>query len=232
MRYAADKTTPQQARNASTAVLKSPWLSGTCGHCGCCFAPIRRDQRFCPGGACRRAFWRREYLRVRAAILGAKRYHAPSKNYEWETPDNIFLPLREEFGLAVDVCATPENAKCQIYFSPQQDGLTIDWSAYYPRALWMNPPYGKEIGRWIRKAYDESTRGATVVCLIPSRTDTSWWHDYCLKGEVRYLRGRICFKGSRVGRAPFPSVIVIFRPSVQPPGRLAALVEAARLVMG
>ena len=73
----------------------------------------------------------------------------------------------------------------------------------------MNPPYGRAIKHWVEKAYTESKRGATVVCLIPARTDTAYWHDYCFKGEVRFLRGRLSF--SNKGTAPFPSAVVIFR---------------------
>ena len=73
----------------------------------------------------------------------------------------------------------------------------------------MNPPYGREIGKWMRKAYESSLYGATVVCLVPARTDTAWWHDYAMKGEVEFVRGRLKFGGSKAS-APFPSAIVTF----------------------
>jgi phage N-6-adenine-methyltransferase len=130
-----------------------------------------------------------------------------SKKLDWETPLELFEALDREFGFDLDVCATADNAKCARYYTPEQDGLKQRWEG----VCWMNPPYGRDIGKWIRKAYEESLRGATVVCLVPSRTDTSWWHDYCLKGEIRYIRGRLRFSGARVN-APFPSAIVIFRP--------------------
>jgi len=76
---------------------------------------------------------------------------------------------------------------------------------------WMNPPYGRTIGKWMRKAYESSLTGSTVVCLVPARTDTAWWHDYAIKGEVRFLRGRLKFGGS-ANSAPFPNAVVIFRP--------------------
>ena len=130
-----------------------------------------------------------------------------SKKLDWETPLELFEALDREFGFDLDVCATADNAKCARYYTPEQDGLKQRWEG----VCWMNPPYGRDIGKWIRKAYEESLRGATVVCLVPSRTDTSWWHDYCLKGEIRYIRGRLRFGGARAN-APFPSAIVIFRP--------------------
>jgi site-specific DNA-methyltransferase (adenine-specific) len=83
-----------------------------------------------------------------------------------------------------------------------------DWA---PNVCWMNPPYGRTIGLWVKKAWDEASRGATVVCLLPSRTDTKWFHDYCMRGDVTFLRGRLKF-GDAKNSAPFPSVIVRFSP--------------------
>lgn len=77
----------------------------------------------------------------------------------------------------------------------------------------MNPPYGRTIGKWVRKAWEASREGATVVCLLPARTDTAWWHDYCMRGEVRFIRGRLKFGDSKSG-APFPSAVVVFRPGI------------------
>jgi hypothetical protein len=73
----------------------------------------------------------------------------------------------------------------------------------------MNPPYGRSIGKWVTKAYEESLKGTPVVCLLPARTDTSWWQDYCVKGLVKFVRGRLKFGDGR-NSAPFPSAIVIF----------------------
>jgi site-specific DNA-methyltransferase (adenine-specific) len=75
----------------------------------------------------------------------------------------------------------------------------------------MNPPYGSGIGAWMRKAYESSLLGATVVCLVPARTDTAWWQDIAVLGEIRFLRGRLRFGGAATG-APFPSAVVIYRP--------------------
>jgi phage N-6-adenine-methyltransferase len=132
--------------------------------------------------------------------------HFSSISVEWETDQQTFDVLNAEFGFEMDVCATPQNAKCPRYFSPSDDGLAQEWKGI----CWMNPPYGRVIGRWVSKAYESSLKGATVVCLIPARTDTRWWHDYVMKGEVRLIRGRLRFGGSN-GNAPFPSAIVVFR---------------------
>lgn len=129
---------------------------------------------------------------------------------DWETPPEVFDPLNEEFSFTLDVCATPETAKCSAYYTPEYDALSRTWWG----TCWMNPPYGRQIGKWVRKAYEESRRGATVVCLLPARTDTAWWHDYCMQAdEVRFLRGRVYFwqDGARSAAAPFPSAVVVFR---------------------
>jgi phage N-6-adenine-methyltransferase len=131
-------------------------------------------------------------------------------NNNWSTPQEFFDALDSEFSFDLDVCAQFWNAKCLRYFSPEQDGLRKQWAG----TCWMNPPYGREIEEWIQKAYEESLRGCTVVCLIPARTETAWFHDYCLKGEVRFVRKRIWFTdiNGRTGRPRFGSAIVIFRP--------------------
>jgi len=124
----------------------------------------------------------------------------------WETPQNLFDKLNEEFHFTLDVCALPKTAKCESYFTPQIDGLKQEWSG----VCWMNPPYGKEIGIWLEKAYLESLKGVTIVCLIPSRTDTKYWHNYCMKAdEIRFIKGRLKFGDSK-NSAPFPSAIIIF----------------------
>lgn len=131
-------------------------------------------------------------------------------NNRWSTPQNLFDKLNQEFGFDLDACAEGWNHKCDKYFTPDIDGLAQEWSG----TVWMNPPYGHEIKSWIRKAYKESLNGSTVVCLVPARTETAWFHDYCLKGEVRFVRGRIHFSDfeGKSGRPRFGSAIVIFRP--------------------
>lgn len=127
----------------------------------------------------------------------------------WETPPEVFEPLNKEFNFTLDVCASKDNAKCKSYYDVDDDGLRCLWQG----TCWMNPPYGRQIAKWVKKAYESSLHGATVVCLVPARTDTSWWHDYCMKGEVRFIRGRIYFlkDGKKTTAAPFPSAIVIFK---------------------
>lgn len=119
----------------------------------------------------------------------------------------LFRMLDAEFGFELDVCATPDNAKCATYFSPEVNGLRQQWRG----VCWMNPPYGNAIGDWMAKAYLSSLEGATVVCLVPARTDTQWWHGFAMRGEIRFLQGRLRFGGGQ-NSAPFPSAIVVFRP--------------------
>jgi phage N-6-adenine-methyltransferase len=129
---------------------------------------------------------------------------------DWATPERLFRVLDAEFHFDLDVCADPTNAKCKAYITRDQDALSTAWGRL---TCWMNPPYGRKIGDWIAKAYRASQSGSTVVCLIPARTDTSWWHEFCLKGEIRFLRGRLTFDDAKQGRCPFPSAIVVFRPT-------------------
>ena len=128
---------------------------------------------------------------------------------EWETPQDLFDRLHEVFHFTLDVCATRENAKAPAYFDKGVDGLAQPWTG----TCYMNPPYGREIGKWVQKAYESGKAGATVVCLLPARTDTKWWQQYCKKGEVHFIKGRLKFGGSKTG-APFPSAIVVFRPTL------------------
>lgn len=115
--------------------------------------------------------------------------------------------MNKEFHFNLDVCATKVNAKCEKYYTKKEDGLSQQWHGN----CWMNPPYGREIGKWMKKALEASKEGALVACLVPARTDTAWWHEYAMKGEIRFIRGRLKFGGSQ-NSAPFPSAVVIFRP--------------------
>ncbi|MDQ3831742.1 MAG: phage N-6-adenine-methyltransferase [Candidatus Tectomicrobia bacterium] len=127
---------------------------------------------------------------------------------QWSTPDELFASLNDEFGFTLDVCADESNAKCAHYLTKEMDGLKHKWTG----TCWMNPPYGSEIDRWVQKAYEASLYGAIVVCLLPARVDTRWWHNYVtLASEIRYLKGRIKF-GGQTNSAPFPSAVVMFRP--------------------
>jgi phage N-6-adenine-methyltransferase len=135
--------------------------------------------------------------------------HFASNYHGWETPMATFSPLNEEFHFECDVAALPHNTKVPAhYFTPDMDGLKQEWTG----VCWCNPPYGREIGRWVQKAYESSLQGATIVCLLPCRSDTAWWHSWVMKAdEVRFIRGRLKFSGSK-NSAPFPSCVVIFRP--------------------
>lgn len=134
--------------------------------------------------------------------------HFSSKSNEWTTPQHLFDELNREYHFTLDPCATHENAKCEKYFTEKENGLLQDWS---DDVVFMNPPYGREIKHWIKKAYEESLNGAIVVCLIPARTDTTYWHDYIFGKafDIRFLKGRLKFGGSK-NSAPFPSAIVIY----------------------
>lgn len=136
--------------------------------------------------------------------------HFSSSTDQWETPQDFFDALNTVFNFERDVCALPENAKCAKYYSPAEDGLKQPWSG----VIWLNPPYGKTIRLWMEKAAAAARNGATVVCLVPVRTDTVWWQTYCAKAsEIVYIEGRLCFGNSK-NSAPFPSAIVVFRPSI------------------
>lgn len=115
-----------------------------------------------------------------------------SNEESWSTPKSLFAALDAEFGFTLDPCASAENATVERFFTKDDDGLAQDWDG----VVFMNPPYGRTIGRWVEKAYRESLRGAVVVCLIPARTDTAYWHDYVMRAsEVRFIRGRLHFGG-------------------------------------
>ena len=133
--------------------------------------------------------------------------HYSSATNEWATPQNVFDELNEEFNFMLDPCATKENAKTDKFFTIEDDGLSQEWT----ETTFMNPPYGREIKKWVKKAYEESLKGTVVVCLIPARTDTSYWHEYIFEKacEIRFVKGRIKFGDSEQG-APFPSAVVVF----------------------
>lgn len=130
--------------------------------------------------------------------------HFMSRSNEWETPQDLFDELNREFDFTLDVAATEQNTKCARFYDRAQDGLAQPWDG----VCWCNPPYGREIAKWVKRAAEASS---TVVMLLPARTDTRWFHDYIYgKAEIRFIRGRLRFSGATVN-APFPSMIVIFR---------------------
>ena len=123
------------------------------------------------------------------------------------TPQRFFDQLNREFGFTLDAAASIQNAKCGAFFSKDHDALAQNWCG----VVWCNPPYGIHVGRWVEKGYLEAQDGATVVMLLPANTDTRWFHDFCLKGEIRFIKGRLQF-GNTDSVAPFASMVVIFRP--------------------
>ena len=133
--------------------------------------------------------------------------HFSSATELWSTPQEFFDQQNSLYGpFEIDVCADKTNAKCPVFFDKDADGLKQEWRG----KCWMNPPYGKEIGKWMKKAYESAGSGTSVVCLVPARTDTKWWHDYAMKGSITFIRGRLKFGGSK-NSAPFPSAVVVFQ---------------------
>ena len=133
-----------------------------------------------------------------------------SKDDSWETPPSLFNILDMEFNFTLDPCCTKQTAKCKKFFTKEEDGLIQDWSK---DIVFVNPPYGREIGKWVEKSYNETKKGAKIVMLIPSRTDTKWFHDFIYnKAEIRFLKGRIRFLQNKkeLNAAPFPTMLIIF----------------------
>lgn len=136
--------------------------------------------------------------------------HFMSVTCEWATPQWLFDALHREFGFTLDPCSTHGNAKCGRHFTRAENGLTQSWAH---EVVFMNPPYGREIILWMRKAHLSALHERTiVVCLVPARTDTRWWHSYAMKHEIRLFHGRLCF-GDGTNPAPFPSAVVVMRPA-------------------
>ena len=166
-------------------------------------APTGRTRLYC-SGACRQAAHRRRHARLRTTreVLGS------SRSDDWPTDPGFFSVMNERYGpFDLDPCATAENAKCPRFYTREDDGLSRPWTG----RVFCNPPYGRQIGAWVARAYEAAQGEAElVVCLLPARTDTSWWHDYATRGEVEFVRGRLRF-GPLTNPAPFPSVVVVFR---------------------
>lgn len=134
-----------------------------------------------------------------------------SKKMDWETPQDFFDEIDNEFHFTLDACANGTNHKCDKYFSESDDGLKQNWGG---QTVWCNPPYGREIGNWVQKCSQESKQeNTTVVMLIPARTDTKYFHEYIYNKqnvEIRFIKGRLRFVGAAES-APFPSMVVVFR---------------------
>lgn len=128
-----------------------------------------------------------------------------SNNQEYATPWELFNKINKEFNFTLDVCADEHNHKCEKYFTKEENALKQVWCG----SCWMNPPY-KDMKKWVIKAYNESRKSdCTVVCLIPARTNTNWWHEYCMKGQILFIEGRPKFEGCKHG-LPQPLAFVIF----------------------
>ena len=130
-----------------------------------------------------------------------------SNTDEWATPKLFFEELNKKYNFTLDPCATNENHKCNYYFTKEQDGLKQSWS---DQRVFCNPPYGREINKWVEKAYNENkNKNVFVVMLVPARTDTRWFHDYIYnKHEIKFIKGRLKFNDGKQS-APFPSMLVI-----------------------
>jgi len=125
---------------------------------------------------------------------------------EWETPQDLFLMINHVYKFDIDVCATRENTKCKRYFTPEVDGLAQNWTG----TVWCNPPYGRDVVKWVQKAHESHKQGATVVMLLPSRTDTQWIHQYVFgSAQVIFLKGRLKFEEGG-SSAPFPSILAVW----------------------
>ena len=135
-----------------------------------------------------------------------------SKNMNWCTPQDFFVKLNREFNFVLDAAATDKSAKCPLYYTPEMDGLSQSWNR--GGAVFCNPPYGRAIGKWVKKAFEEARGGYPIVLLIPARTDTKYFHNYVYnKAEIRFVRGRLRFTdedGNALNSAPFPSMVVIY----------------------
>lgn len=135
--------------------------------------------------------------------------HFSSNKQDWTTPSEFYNNLNKEFYFTLDPCCYKETALCKNYYTLQEDGLKQSWEGH---RVFCNPPYGKEIKKWVEKCYIESKKENTlVVLLIPARTDTTYFHDYIYKpeNEIRFIKGRLKFGGCK-NPAPFPSMVVIF----------------------
>lgn len=135
-----------------------------------------------------------------------------SEKMTWCTPQDFFNELNKEFNFVLDAAATENTKKCELCYTPGTDGLSQSWNR--GGAVFCNPPYGREIGKWVQKAYQEASGGQPIVLLIPARTDTSYFHNYIYgKAEIRFIRGRLHFtdeEGNAGNPAPFPSMVVVY----------------------
>lgn len=144
-----------------------------------------------------------------------------SNDDTWTTPKDFFNKLNQEFGFTLDAAALSNSTLvADNWYGPdhtdpsRRDAFARSWTADSGgKAIWLNPPYGRKIGEWVKKANQEADAGGLIVCLVPARTDTNWWHNYCIQHEVRFIKGRLKF-GDGKNSAPFPSAVVVIRKTV------------------
>ena len=177
-------------------------IRAKCVVCRQGFAAERSSARYCSPACSQKAYRRRKSVSLSVRI----KPHFSAKSASWETPQSLFDELNAEFGFEWDLAASAENAKCERFYTIDDDALSQPWKG----VCWLNPPFGRGIELWLEKAVASAKEGATVVVLLPARTDTSWWHRFVMpNAEIRFLPGRLRFKGA-TSVAPFPSAILVF----------------------
>jgi site-specific DNA-methyltransferase (adenine-specific) len=143
------------------------------------------------------------------AVSVSKALYSSATN-EWATERAFFAKLNRRYRFTLDPCATAENATCPLFFTKADNGLVQDWGTH---RVFCNPPYGRGIGAWARKCFEAAQGGALAVLFVPARTDTKWFHDWVEgKADIQFLRGRMRFGQSADSRAPFPSMLAVYRP--------------------
>ena len=187
---------------SATSLTKRLTKRRSCGQCGSAIEQptTGRPRSFC-SDACRQRAHVRRHAKRRPVYFSRE-------SDEWSTPRDRWDEWNAEFGFTLDAAATAGNALCADFYTMEDDGLSQEWTGN----VWCNPPYSA-VGKWMEKAYDTSLTGATCVLLVPARTDTRWWHQWAVRGEIRFIKGRLKF-GSATTSAPFPSALIIFRLAV------------------
>lgn len=186
-----------------------------CVVCKSAFTPIRSSAKYCSAACSQKAYRRRKSVRLNVR-RSRKIATLQMGRDDWETPDNIFLPLNEKYGFIYDLAASDQNAKCDNFFTWDDDSLNQDWSKI-DGTCWLNPPYGRQIHKWARKAAASAKDGATIVALYAARTNRDWFRNYVFNSakEVWFLQGEIYFSldgQPYPTQAPFPCVIAVYEP--------------------
>lgn len=133
--------------------------------------------------------------------------HFSSESNEWSTPQDFYNILNLYFNFTLDPCSDGKNNKCKKFYTVNENGLIQDW---INEIVFCNPPYGRELNKWVEKCYNEAKKGVKIVLLIPARTDTKYQHQYCFNADyIWFIKGRLKFGNSK-NAAPFPSQLVLF----------------------